>query len=223
MNRELLNRSSNFIDNISKKYNYFLKEIKIDGVKFIDKSHIQTYFKQYKNKSIFFIPIQEISSSIRGDNWINSVKISSNYRDTILVEITESLPIGIYNNGHQNILFNNKFEVLEIINKNNSLFNSLITFKGNSSIIASEVFFENIPVNFTSYIKEAIYINNRRWDLILRNNILLKLSENNIIKSLQNYDKIYKNFSKQELLDIESIDLRITEKAILKFKINTND
>ena len=43
-------------------------------------------------------------------------------------------------------------------------------------------------------------------------------SENNINEALENYKKIYINFSNEELIEIESIDLRMKKKIILKYK-----
>ena len=66
-------------------------------------------------------------------------------------------------------------------------------------------------------IKKAIFINNRRWDVKLKNGINIKLAENNIFDSFNNYDKFYKNVSNQELTEIEMIDLRLPKKIIIKF------
>ena len=52
----------------------------------------------------------------------------------------------------------------------------------------------------------------------LDNSILLKLPENNIKDAINNYLKIYENLSNKELKEIESIDLRIKNKAIIKYK-----
>ena len=68
-------------------------------------------------------------------------------------------------------------------------------------------------------IKKAIFINNRRWDVKLKNGINLKLAENNILDSFNNYEKFYKSVSNQDLIKIEMIDLRLPKKIILKFKV----
>ena len=52
----------------------------------------------------------------------------------------------------------------------------------------------------------------------IKNSILLKLPENNIKEALENYKKIYINFSNEELSDIAAIDLRMKQKIILKYK-----
>ena len=57
----------------------------------------------------------------------------------------------------------------------------------------------------------------------MKNGLNLKLAENNISESIKNYIKIYKKISNDELQNIESIDLRITNKAIIKFIEKKND
>ena len=74
-----------------------------------------------------------------------------------------------------------------------------------------------MPILFKDQIQEATFVKNRRWDVNLKNGIKLKLGENNILKSFENYNKIYKSISNQELEEIELIDLRMPKKAIIKF------
>ena len=65
-------------------------------------------------------------------------------------------------------------------------------------------------------IKTATFIENRRWNIKLKNMIVLKLPEINIKKAIENYKKIYSNLSNKDLKDIEIIDLRIPNQAIIK-------
>ena len=67
-------------------------------------------------------------------------------------------------------------------------------------------------------IKESYYINERRWDVKLDNNIVLNLSEINIEESLKNYIKLIKKFNNSDITNIKSIDLRDSKKAIISFK-----
>ena len=45
------------------------------------------------------------------------------------------------------------------------------------------IFLNSLPLLFRNEIKKAIFINNRRWDVKLRNGINIKLAENNILDS----------------------------------------
>ena len=93
------------------------------------------------------------------------------------------------------------------------------------AVLADEGFQIKDKINISCRLKkniipapEALLINKRRWNLKLKNNILIKLPENNIKEALENYKKIYINFSNEELSDIATIDLRMKQKIILKYK-----
>ena len=107
----------------------------------------------------------------------------------------------------------------DFVNSNYNLYSHLIIFEGNNSQFNANTLLNSLPLLFRNEIKKAIFINNRRWDVRLRNGINIKLSENNILDSFNNYDKFYKNVSNQELTEIEMIDLRIPKQIILKFKV----
>ena len=94
----------------------------------------------------------------------------------------------------------------------------MITFEGKNSLFNANIFLSSLPLLYRNEIKKAIFINNRRWDVKLKNGINIKLAEDNIFDSFNNYDKFYKNVSNQDLGEIEMIDLRIPKQIILKFK-----
>lgn len=206
------------IENYSDKYQYSLSIVNINGLNNINEDEILNLIKPYKDSSIFLIPIKKIANKISQNNWVKSINIQSNYKDTIEINIDESKPIGIYTTGIQNILFSDDLKILENIANNEKRFSALIKFEGKNSIHESIKLIDSFPDDFIQYVDKAFLINQRRWDLELKNSILLKLPENNIKEALENYKKIYINFSNEELIEIESIDLRMKKKIILKYK-----
>jgi len=206
------------IENYSDKYQYSLSVVNINGLNNIHEDEILNLIKPYKDSSIFLIPIKKIAKKISQNNWVKSINIQSNYKDTIEINIDESKPIGIYTTGIQNILFSDDLKILENIANNEKRFSALIKFEGKNSIHESIKLIDSFPDDFIQYVDKAFLINQRRWDLELKNSILLKLPENNIKEALENYKKIYINFSNEELIEIESIDLRMKQKIILKYK-----
>ena len=206
------------IENYSDKYQYSLSVVNINGLNNINEDEILNLIKPYKGSSIFLIPIKKIAKKISQNNWVKSINIQSNYKDTIEINIDESKPIGIYTTGIQNILFSDDLKILENIANNEKRFSALIKFEGKNSIHESIKLIDSFPDDFIQYVDKAFLINQRRWDLELKNSILLKLPENNIKEALENYKKIYINFSNEELIEIESIDLRMKKKIILKYK-----
>jgi len=208
------------IENYSDKYQYSLSVVNINGLNNINEDEILNLIKPYIDSSIFLIPIKKIAKKISQNNWVKSINIQSNYKDTIEINIDESKPIGIYTTGIQNILFSDDLIILENIANNEKRFSALIKFEGKNSIHESIKLIDSFPDDFQQYVDKAFLINQRRWDLELKNSILLKLPENNIKEALENYKKIYINFSNEELIEIESIDLRMKQKIILKYKEN---
>ena len=109
------------------------------------------------------------------------------------------------------------------MDSNFNLYSHLIKFEGDNSILNANIFINSLPFLFRNQIKKAIFISNRRWDIKLKNGINLKLAENKILDSFNNYDKFYKIMSNQELREIEVIDLRVPKQIIIKFKVQNND
>ena len=219
---KIVNFSLNVIEKYSYKYNYNLTQIKISNLNFLQEDEILLFFESYIGKSIFLVPIQKIANEIQKKKWVKDLNIRSNYKDTLIVSLKEEIPFGIYDNSNQKILFSNNFVVLEIL-KNVKQYNDLIIFYGANSIENSKKLFKNFENDFKKNVKSATFLNNRRWNLQLKNKIVLKLPEENIKLAIKNYNRIYSNFSNSDLKDIESIDLRIKKKAIIKYKVQTND
>ena len=216
--QKIFKQFNSIIENYSDKYQYSLSVVNINGLNNINEDEILNLIKPYKDSSIFLIPIKKIAKKISQNNWVKSINIQSNYKDTIEINIDESKPIGIYTTGIQNILFSDDLKILGNIANNEKRFSALIKFEGKNSIHESIKLIDSFPDDFIQYVDKAFLINQRRWDLELKNSILLKLPENNIKEALENYKKIYINFSNEELIEIESIDLRMKKNIILKYK-----
>ena len=209
---------ANNIEKFSKNYGYSFTKVNINKLINIKSEEIEKYFTKYYGNSIFLIPIKEISKNLHKIKWIKDFTINNDYKNTINVNIVESIPIGIYFNGEDNLLFDKNGEIIDFVNSNYNLFFHLIVFEGNNSLFNANIFLNSLPLLYRNEIEKAIFINNRRWDVKLRNGINIKLAENNIFDSFNNYDKFYKNVSNQELTEIEMIDLRLPRKIILQFK-----
>ena len=107
----------------------------------------------------------------------------------IFVNIEEYKPFGIYE-------FNNKFFYFDQYGKiiqeiNNEIKNdNLLIFFGQSSNIKAKIIIEIlVKLNFKKKfkIKKIFYVEKRRWDILLTNNIKLMLSETSPLNSLINF------------------------------------
>ena len=214
INRYKFDNIFNSINNISKKYDYVLKNVKIEGLNRIKKEEINKYFNKYKDKSIFLIPIKKISNKIKENIWVEKVKIKNTYKNQIFVDILEIDPIGVYLSANNYILFSETGQNIDVA-KSLDL-NKYIIFAGENANKEASKIISIIPKNTSLKIIKAIYVNNRRWNLITKENLKIKLPEFEYNQAINDLINIYKNLNSTDLKNIEYIDLRIPEKAIIK-------
>ena len=217
-----INNSTFIIQEYSDKLNYNFINIKINDLKHIDTNEIHAYFEKYKNKSIFLVPIQEIIDNLDNINWIDNVTIKSNYKNSIIINIKEEIPIGIFDNGSQKILFSKNLKILELINEDH-LDQELIIFYGRMDLKESTSLISKLDIEILNLVESATFIKKRRWNLKLKNNIIIKLPEENIKQFNIDFKKIYNKLIMTDFKNIEVIDLRIDKKAIIKYKNLIND
>ncbi len=212
-----------FISSLTKfslKYNYNLNSYKINDLNNIEKNEIVKIIQPYLDKPIFLVPLKEISQSILENNWVEKVKINIDYQNTIFVEIVEFRPVGIYKFNDGTYYFNSKGKIIDYKNIN-SYNDELIIFSGQSSTLNASSLLNTINIikkDFKSEILQADYVGKRRWDLLLKNGIIIKLSENKLNQSIENYLKLSNNFNNNDLTDIKVIDFRDASKAIIEYK-----
>ena len=205
------------IQGISETYNYKLKNVEINSLQRVNKFEVNNIVNKYFNKSIFLLPLKEISNSINQLSWVKDVNLSTNFNNKLNVEIFEYEPIGLLFYNNQLFYFSKNGKIIDKFRE--GINESLIIFYGNQTSIAAYKFLNIINrAEAMNLIKESYYINERRWDVRLHNNILLNLSEINIEDSLKNYMKLIKKFNNSDIIKIKSIDLRDSEKAIISFK-----
>ena len=205
------------IQDLSEKYNYQLKNIEINSLQRINKSEIIKIINQYYDQSIFLLPLEEISNSINQLSWVKNVNLSKNFNNKLIVEIMEYVPIGLLFYNNQFFYFSKEKKIIDILREESN--ENLIIFYGNQVLMEADNFLNIInKTEIVNMVKEAYYINERRWDIKLNNNISLNLSEKHLEESINNYIKLQKKFNNSDIAKIKSIDLRDIKKAIISFK-----
>ena len=208
----------NTIQSFSQNFAYEYVTFNINGLEKIEKNYIEKKLKKYLKTSIFLLPLDEISNSIKENNWIKKIKLSTNYKDTLFINIEEYKPLGIYNFNNKLFFFDVNGKIIDHYDTSKKFNDSFIEFKGQSSNLEAKVLIDilnNLKFQKKYKIKNAELINKRRWDILLTNDTLLMLSEDDPRNSLENFLKIINNLSETDLNDIKSFDLRNIKKTLL--------
>ena len=200
------------------KYNYLLETHEINTINRTELLEISKIINKHLGKSIFLIPLNDISYEINNLKWVKGVNLSTNLKNKIKVEILEYEPVGLYLFNDQIFYFSKEGKVID--NYNDKPDEKFIIFSGKNAISHALELLEIIDeLKYSELIKieEAYYINERRWNLKFTNQKIVLLSELDIETSLINYIKLIKQLNESEILSIKSIDLRNNKKAIINF------
>ena len=187
-----------------------VKNINVTGLENEDNSIISKKIKNLKLDNIYLINKKDINTLIESNNLVEKYFIFKKYPSSLNINIDKTSFLAriskngkIYDLGSNGKLIENKYS-------NNQLpfvFGNpeIIEFFNIKKIIdESQISFEEI---------ESLYFFlSKRWDLELRNNIIIKLPNDNIKESLKLASEFLHN---NEFKDIKIIDARIKNQIIL--------
>jgi len=187
-----------------------VKDINITGLENEDNSIISKKIKNLKLHNIYLINKKKLNTLIESNNLVEKYFVFKKYPSSLNISIDKTTFLAkiskngkIYDLGSNGKLIENKYS-------NNQLpfvFGNpeIIEFFNIKKIIdESQISFEEI---------ESLYFFlSKRWDLELRNNIIIKLPNENIKESLKLASEFLYN---SEYEDIKIIDARIKNQIIL--------
>ena len=187
-----------------------IKNINVTGLENEDNSIISKKIKNLKLDNIYLINKKDLNTLIESNNLVEKYFIFKKYPSSLDINIDKTSFLAriskngkIYDLGSNGKLIENKYS-------NNQLpfvFGNpeIIEFFNIKKIIdESQISFEEI---------ESLYFFlSKRWDLELRNNIIIKLPNDNIKESLKLASEFLHN---NEFKDIKIIDARIKNQIIL--------
>ncbi len=219
-NKIIFQYFSKSVEDFSHNFNYQFTNIKIEGLINIDNNYIKSKVKKYIDTSIFLLPLGRISKEINENNWVKNIKLSTDYKNTLYINIEEYIPLGIYKFNKKYFFFDVDGKIIDEVRNLKNNYDDLIIFSGQSSNKEAAKLIsilQNLNFQSTFKIKDVEYINKRRWNIRLINNLLLKLSENSPKKSLKNFIMIEKTLSETNMNNIKSVDLRNLNKTLLEY------
>ena len=195
---------------INKQEFYLIKKITVSGLSENNNKKILSDLNNLKLKNIFLIDSNEILKIINSNSLIENYKIYKNYPSIIKIKLKQTEFLANLNYEGKRFLVGSNGK----LTKNNSLRNDLPFIFGKPGIKEFLEFKKNIDSSKFSYdqVKNIYFYPSKRWDLELKNNIVLKLSKNDINVSL---DRAFEFINDKNLKNNKIIDLRVKNQIIL--------
>ena len=166
-----------------------------------------------KGKNIISINKKKISTIVKDFSYIEKIIVKKIYPDKIKIIITELDPIGIFLEENKKlILLQNGSSTTQYNQKN---LNNLLSVYGVEGDKNFYIFYNDlIKTSFDiTFIKEVRYFKTKRWDIILKNDKLIRLPIMDYNKSLIKFNGLSK---KDEFKNFKIFDFRVNGQLFLK-------
>ena len=200
------------IDNINiYNLNYFeIKNIFVSGLQNNDNLLITEEINKLNLENIFFINKLNVKNVIEQNNLIENYKIFKKYPSTLEIKINKTSFLAKIKKNDNEFIIGSNGKYL----KNTFETSQLPYIFGNPEIREFIEFKKKIDESNIAYeqIKNLYFFKSKRWDLELKNNIIIKLSKNYAEDSL---DLAFEFLNNQNFKDIKIIDTRIRNQIIL--------
>ena len=198
-----------------RKHNYSIffpiKKIIIKNTFAVDLTKLKVELNFLKNTSLFFLKNKEITKVTDGHDFISSIQLKKKYPNTLKILILESVPVATEINGKKRYYLTKKGKKIDYIYL--EAFKNLPIIFGNHKNF--NLFFQALENNNFSIneIKAFYYFDVGRWDIVLRDERIIKLPENKYKNVLKEIDSFLNdsNFSKYKIFDY-----RIKDQLILQ-------
>ena len=156
------------------------KKFKVLNIKFINTKNIEigklnNLVKHYNNKNILDINFKEMGEELLKINEIKSLKINFNMEGEIKILIEEKKPFFIWKYKNFQKILSIEGEILNFKKSDNE---NLLNLYGLGAQKKIGNFYQIVRKNkqFENIIKSIEYVENYRWNIVLENNMLIKLS-----------------------------------------------
>ena len=185
-------------------------DINISGLSSLESEILLKDIKSLKLGNIFSLDDNEIIKIIDSNTLIEKYKVFKKYPSTLNIEIEKTYFLARINHNNEIFILGSNGK----LSKNNKTIKRLPYIFGNPDVFEFLNLKRIIDKTNISYdeIKNFYFFKSKRWDLELKNNILIKLSRNNLEESLYN---AFVFLGDANLNNIKIIDTRINNQIIL--------
>ena len=187
-----------------------IKSIQISGLNQNQNINLLENIKELNIKNIFFLNGKEISKIISSNSLVENYEIFKKYPFALDIKIERTDFLAKINNNGKIFLIgtNGKLSDVKFSDK------ELPFIFGKPSIDEFIKFVHiieqsKLPIN---QVKNLYFFQSKRWDLELKNNVILKLSKNHTKLSL---DQAFEFLNDNNFNDIKVVDARIKNQIIL--------
>ena len=187
-----------------------VEKINISGLNYLENEKILKDINNLNLENIFFLNSIKINNIINSNSLVEEFKVFKKYPSTINIDIEKTIFLAKINHDEKILILGSNGKFI----KNDSSIKDLPYIFGNpeiSDFLNFKKIIENSKISYEA-IKNIYFFKSDRWDLELKNNILIKLPKNNVKETLDNVSEFMEDISVGDKI---IIDARIENQIIL--------
>ena len=203
------------LNTFPKKKNFLfkIKNVEIIENQIINKQEIKEKLTDVYGKNIFFVKKNDLEKSLKSIEFLEKIEVKKKYPDTIIIQIYETKPLGIFFKKNQKYLLDSSSKLIDF-NKYD-FFDNLPSIFGDGAEKNFVIFFKQLQNNNfpIKRINKYYYFQIGRWDIRLVNDQIIKFPPNKMAEAIQ---KSVELINHQDFENQNIIDLRIHGKIVVE-------
>lgn len=194
---------------------FAIREVSVAGRSRTDPAELRRLLNVEEGAPIFGFTPALAATRIASIPWVEDVRIHRNLPDKITVDLTERVPVAMWQNDGALAVIDREGRVLTRDNLEEFSYLPLIIGKDAHKHITALSIMLNAEPELTKYLESAVRIGERRWDLLLTGGTRVKLPEHAPELALAALMKMHKD---EKILDRQwtYIDLRVEDRAVFR-------
>jgi cell division protein FtsQ len=188
---------------------YLNSELKSVNIKRLSK-----FLTKYNQKPIMYLDLKEIKQQIEAFPWVKTAIVSRKLPNTIEIKIHENNLVGLF---YENGIYYPISDDGKIIEKSAQFNPKIPVVKGEEANKHISEYLEILSAlkPYHVNVKTGEYVGKRRWNLIFKDGVKVKLPEENYALAAQKLKELQRQ---EKILDrkIKEIDLRFKDKTLIR-------
>ncbi len=214
---KMLSKTRESVMQLTADAGFALEIVTIEGINNIQAEKLRKNLDVDRGLPILSLSLQDIADSIVQMGWVENVRVERRLPHTLYIEIEEREPLAVYKADGNHYLVDGKGHRIEKLSAHSEWHSSLLKIAGeDAEKKASEITgLLKSEQDIFSRVSLARYVGKRRWDLVLKGDMIINLPEADPGLALKKIGDLHKT---QFILDkgIHAIDARMQDRLIVK-------
>ncbi len=217
-----MGRTKDWVDNqilaMTADIGFKVKNILVEGRAYTDPQILRAIVNVEKGDPLFSFDPQAAQALIMRVGWVDSVRVERRWPDTIYIGLRERVPLALWQTDKSLKLIDVNGQVIET--NHLERFSNLKILVGPDAPAHAAALLGDIEAQpvLSERVEFARRLGERRWDLVLKDGLIIKLPETDVGLALQEIVKAQKENSILEK-KIVSLDVREAGRLIIQAKM----